>query len=136
MKRKAEQLFCEVCEKDFPYRSKYERHLVSLNHKRFAQSLAKTNILAEPPSHDEYDVDPHSFSPCTSSDLMPLSPEPEYWEVEEVRVLSILPYEANNTCAYCCIKTYDSVEIDDSSSEMSEPDYNGNFIKGQCFTLK
>lgn len=53
MKRKAseEELFCEVCNKKFPYRSKYERHIVSQNHQRFARSLALADeVVREHPN--------------------------------------------------------------------------------------
>ena len=63
----------------FPYRSKFERHLQSRNHQRFARSLAQAaDAPNECQSDGNDDMDCDRFSAFFSPNSMPSSLEPNY----------------------------------------------------------
>lgn len=54
-RRVAEGFYCEDCDKKFPYKSKYERHMVSQSHQRFARSVAQAS--ADEQCHENLECD-------------------------------------------------------------------------------
>ena len=67
-KRKASDIFsCDICEKNFNYKSKYLRHLSSATHLRFAETLSIGDVDSDIPSNSTYTCGDSPINSCSSN---------------------------------------------------------------------